>query len=138
MHSHYIMATKEPPSLSLLRSKKSMPAQVRTKYQGDDNTIYAIRLSPPFAEKAGTAPTGAVTSPIKAKVTKSTKEFGLRPRGVTLARTLGTAPDTFVKTTFLPALTLSAFNGTAFALAAKVTIDSVEWEIVSRRAEDYN
>jgi hypothetical protein len=115
-----------------------MPAQVRTKYQGDDNTIYAIRLSPPFAEKAGTAPTGAVTSPIKAKVTKSTKEFGLRPRGVTLARTLGTAPDTFVKTTFLPALTLSAFNGTAFALAAKVTIDGVEWEIVSRRAEDYN
>jgi hypothetical protein len=115
-----------------------MPAQVRTKYQGDDNTIYAMRLSPTFAEKAGTVPTGAVTSPIKAKVTKSTKEFGLRPRGVTLARTVGTAPDTFVKTTFLPCLTLSVFNGNTFALAAKITIDGVEWEVVSRRPEDYN
>lgn len=115
-----------------------MAAQVRTKYQGDDNTVYAMRLSPPFSEKAGTAPTGAVTSPIKAKVTKSTKEFGLRPRGVTLARTVGTAPDTFVKTTFLPVLTLTAFGTAAFALAAKITIDGVEWEVVSRRAEDYN
>lgn len=115
-----------------------MPAQVRTKYQGDDQTIYALRLSPPFAEKAGTAPTGAVSSPIKAKVSKSSKEFGLRPRGVTLARTLGTAPDTFVKTTFLPVLTLTAFGTPAFALAAKITIDGTEWEVISRRAEDYN
>ena len=115
-----------------------MPAQTRTKYQGDDNTIYAIRMSPPFAEKAGTAPTGAVTSPIKAKVSKSGREFGLRPRGVTLSKTLGTAPDTFTKTTFLPCLTLTAFGSAVFALAAKITISGVEWEVVSRRAEDYN
>lgn len=115
-----------------------MPAQVRTKYEDDDGTVYAMRLSPDFSARAGTPPAGAVTSNIKVKVSKSSREFGLRPRGVTLARTLGTAPDTFTKTTFLPALTPSAFNSAAFALNASVTIGSTVWEIVSKRAEDYN
>lgn len=114
-----------------------MPAKTRTKYEADEGDIYAILLSPDYAAKAGTAPTGTVTSPIKAKVSKSTREYGIRPRGVTLARTIGTAPDTFVKNTFLPVLTPSAFASATYALDAKITIGSTEWTVVSKRGEDY-
>lgn len=114
-----------------------MPARVRTKYESDDSEVYAIVLSPDFAAKAGTAPTGTVTSPIKAKVTKSSRAYGIRPRGVTLSRTLGTAPDTFTKTTFLPVLTPSAFASATFALGASITIGSTAWTVVSKRGEDY-
>jgi len=114
-----------------------MPAMTRTKYESNDAEIYSIKLTPAFAEKAGTAPTGAVTSPIKVKVSKGNREYGIRPRGVTLARTVGTDPDTFVKTTFLPVLTLSAFSSATFALDAKITIDGTEWTVVSKRGEDY-
>lgn len=114
-----------------------MPAQTRTKYESDEGDIYAIRLSPDYAAKAGAAPTGAVTSPIRAKVSKGNREFGIRPRGVTLARTLGTAPDTFVKTTFLPVLTPTAFSSSTFALDAKISIGSTEWTVIAKRPEDY-
>lgn len=114
-----------------------MPARTRTKYESDDAEIYSVSLTPDFAEKAGTPPTGAVTSPIKVKISKGNREFGLRPRGVTLARTIGTAPDTFTKTTFLPVLTPSAFASATFALDAKITIGSIEWTVVSKRGEDY-
>lgn len=114
-----------------------MPARTRTKYEADEGDIYGITLSPDYAAKAGTAPTGAVTSPIKAKVSKGNREYGIRPRGVTLARTIGTAPDTFTKTTFLPVLTPAAFATSAFAIDAKITIGSTEWTVVSKRGEDY-
>lgn len=114
-----------------------MPARTRTKYESDDSEVYAILMSPDYAAKAGTAPTGAVTSPIKVKISKGNREYGLRPRGVTLARTIGTAPDTFTKTTFLPVLTQSAFSSAAFALDAKISIGSIEWTVVGKRGEDY-
>lgn len=114
-----------------------MPANVRTKYEADGGTIYSLTLKPPTAAAAGAAPTGAVTSPIKAKVSKSKKEFGIRPRGVTLSRTLGTAPDTFTKTSFLPVLTATAFASATFALGATVQVDGISWTIVGRSPEDY-
>lgn len=114
-----------------------MPARTRTKYQSDDDEVYALSLTPDFAAKAGTAPTGAVTSPIKVKVSKGNREYGLRPRGVTLARTIGTAPDTFTKTTFLPVLTATAFASATFALDAEITIGTTVWKVVGKRGEDY-
>lgn len=114
-----------------------MPAFTRTKYEADDASIYAVKLTPDYAAKAGTAPTGAVTSPIKVKVSKSTKAYGIKPRGVSLSRTLGTAPDTFTKSAFLPVLTPSAFASPAFALGATVVIGVNTWTIVGKRGEDY-
>jgi hypothetical protein len=114
-----------------------MPANTRTKYESDDAAIYALTLTPDYAAKAGTPPTGAVTSPIKAKVSKSTRAFGIKPRGVTLSRTLGTAPDTFTKTAFLPVLTPAAFGSAGFALGATITIGSTAWTVVGKRSEDY-
>lgn len=114
-----------------------MPALTRTKYEADDGTIHPIRFTADFAAKAGTPPTGAVNSDIKAKITKSNREYGLRPRRVGLARTVGTAPDTFSKTTFLPVLTPTAYASSAFAIDAKITIGTVEWTVISRQGEDY-
>lgn len=114
-----------------------MPARTRTRYEGDEGDIYAITLSPDYAAKAGAAPTGTVTSPIKAKVSKSSRAYGIRPRGVTLSRTVGTAPDTFTKTTFLPVLTPAAFNSATFALDASITIGTTVWTVVAKRPEDY-
>lgn len=114
-----------------------MPARTRTRYESNDGEVHAIMLSPDYAAKAGAAPTGAVTSPIKVKVSKGSREYGIRPRGVTLARTIGTAPDTFTKTTFLPVLTETAFASATFALDAKISIGSTEWTVVGKRGEDY-
>ncbi len=114
-----------------------MVARTRTKYESDEGGIYALLLSPDYAAKAGTAPGGTVTSPIKAKVTKSSREYGIRPRGVTLSRVLGTAPETFTKSAFLPVLTPAAFSSATFALDAKITIGGIEWTIVGKRGEDY-
>lgn len=114
-----------------------MPARTRTKYEADDSAIHAISMTPDFAARAGAAPTGAVNSPIRVKISKSNRAYGIRPRGVTLARTIGTAPDTFTKTTFLPVLTPTAFASATFALDAKITIGSTEWTVVSKRGEDY-
>lgn len=114
-----------------------MASRVRTKYEADDGTIYAMVMSPTYAPAAGVAPTGAVTSPIKAKISKSTKAYGIKPRGVTLSRTLGTEPDTFTKTTFLPVLTASVFASAAFSLGATITIDGTAWTVVAKRGEDY-
>lgn len=115
-----------------------MVANVRTKYEADAGQIHAIVLKPPTAAVAGAAPAAAVNQNIKVQVNKSTRSYGLKPRGVTLSRTLGTAPDTFTTRRFLPCLTPAAFASPAFALGAAVTISAVAWVIVGRRAEDYN
>lgn len=114
-----------------------MPALTRTKYEADDGTIHPIKFTADFAAKAGTAPAGAVNSDIKVKISKSNKEYGIRPRRVGLARVVGTDPNTFSKTTSLPVLTPAAFASAAFAINAKITIGSNEWTVISRQGEDY-
>lgn len=114
-----------------------MVAKVRTKYESDAGTIHSILLSPDYATAAGTAPTGAVSSPVKVKVTKTNRQFGIKPRGVTLVRTVGTAPDTFVKRAFLPVLSATAFVGTGFAIGSTINIGTVAWTISGKKNEDY-
>lgn len=107
------------------------------KYESDNETIHGILLEPSRLAKAGTPPSGEIDSPIKVKISKSNKEFGLRPRGVRLSQTLGTAPNTFKKYAFLPVLTVTAFNSSTFALGATIEIDSVNWTVVAKVPEDY-
>lgn len=114
-----------------------MAARTRTKYEADDGTIHPITMTPDFAAAAGTSPAGAVNSDIKVKISKGNQEYGIRPRGVTLSRVAGTAPDTFTKTTFLPVLTPTAYDSAAFATNASVTVGGVAWTVVSKRPEDY-
>lgn len=114
-----------------------MTTLVDTFYEGDDGTIYPLRLTPEYFAVAGTAPTGPATSSIRAKISKSNREFGIRPRFVRLTRTIGTAPDTFRRYATLSVLTPADFALPAFALGATITIDTVAYTVIGREGEDY-
>lgn len=114
-----------------------MVAKTTTKYEADSGLIHALILDPARFAQAGAPPTANIDSNIKAKVSKSNREFGIRPRGVRLARIVGVAPDTFRKYAFLPVLTPTAYNGTGFTVGSTVTIDGTAWEVVAKVPEDY-
>ena len=114
-----------------------MASQVKVKYEDDNGDIYLMRMSPDFAAEAGNEPAGGVTTDVKPKISKTNREHGIRPRGVRLARTLGTAPDTFTRYTFLPVLTQVQFLSPAYALGASITIGTTAWTVVSKQGEDF-
>lgn len=115
-----------------------MTSLTSTKYQSNKGGIYLIKLTPDFAASAGTPPTGAINRDVNVKVSKNSREYGLKPRGVSLARTVGTAPDTFRKYSFLPALTPEALASAALAKGATVSIGGTDWTVVAQREEDFN
>lgn len=114
-----------------------MPAKTTLKYEADGGSIHGLLLDPTRAAVAGAEPSGAVSSNIKAKVSKGNKEYGIRPRGVRLTRVVGTEPDTFRKYSFLPVLSLTAFASATFAVGAEIVIDGVTWEVAAKVPEDY-
>ena len=107
------------------------------KYEGNDGQVYNIKLTADFAVAAGTEPTGGVTSDIKPKLTKSDREHGIRPRGVRLVRTIGTAPDQFKKYATIPVLTAVEWNSGAYAPGAAINVGTTAYTVVSRISEDY-
>lgn len=109
----------------------------KTKYEANSGQIHQVVMDADRIAVAGTPPAGAVTSSIRAKVSKSNREYGIRPRGVRLGREIGTAPDTFVKYSFLPVLTPAAFATAAFALSATITYGGFTWEVIARVSEDF-
>lgn len=114
-----------------------MATKTNAKYEANDGDIHQLLMEPERFAAAGTPPTGEINNKIKAKTSKTNREHGLRPRGVTLARVVGTAPDTFRKYSFLPVLTLTAWGSAAFAVGATITIGSISWEVVGQVPEDY-
>lgn len=113
-----------------------MVLKVTTKYEDEDGGIHPIRLASTHSSVAGTPPTGAVDSNISAKVSKSSRSYGLRPRGVRLSRIVGTAPDQFKRYTFLPVLTPTALAGSGFNVGSTITIDGVAWTVAKKVPED--
>lgn len=114
-----------------------MPALSTVKYEGNDGTVYSLKLTAEFAVAAGTEPTGGVSSDIKPKVSKSNREHGIRPRGVRLVRTVGTAPDTFKKYAFLPVLTAVEWNSGAYSPGAAINVGTTPYTVSSRVDEDF-
>jgi len=110
---------------------------VKSKYEANSTRIHSIRLSTGFAAVAGTLPTGAINDDVKVKVSKSNREFGLRPRGVVLSRLLGTAPNQFYKYTFLPLRSIADYTDPAYSVGSTVTINSIAWIVSEKRPEDY-
>lgn len=108
-----------------------------TKYEADNEEIHPIRLNSARVAAAGTPPTGAQTSDAYVKISKSNRQFGIRPRGLRLTRTVGTAPDTFKKYTFLPILTQAAFAANTSSVGATVTIGTVSWTVAAKLGEDF-
>lgn len=109
----------------------------RTKYLSDSDTVHEIRMSSDRIAKAGTAPTGEIDSPIPAKVSKSNRQYGLRPRGVRLTRPLNPTATDKIYYSFLPVLTPTALAGNAFNKGATVQIGSTDWKVLARVNEDY-
>lgn len=114
-----------------------MATKTRSRYQSDSGTIHAILLTAPVAAVAGTAPSGAVDSDIKAKVSKTNREYGIRPRLVVLAQTVGTGANSFTKYARIPVLTPTDFASGTFQLGASVAYNGGSWTVASRLGEDY-
>lgn len=111
-------------------------AKTLTKYQSDTDDVHPILLDTLTAAAAGTAPAGDVNNNIRAKVSKTNRAYGLRPRGVRLSRVVGTAPNTFKRYKFLPVLTAAAFATPAFNIGATITINTVAWTVTEKKPED--
>lgn len=114
-----------------------MPALVDGKYESDTGSVHVIKLTQERLTAAGTAPTAAVDSNINVKVSKTNREYGIRPRGVRLSRLVGTAPNQFRRYAFLPVLLASAFDVNPFKKGQTVTIGTTAWTVSSLVKEDY-
>jgi len=109
------------------------------KYGLDSGSIVFVRVDDELEGKMGTAPEGAATIQMHAIINGSRKrEFGIHPRGVSLSRTLGTAPNQFKKYKFIPVLTSTAFSGEGFSKGAVIQISSVDWTVVDQVSEETN
>ena len=108
-----------------------------SRYLADNNDVHAIRLSPARLAVAGAPPAGAVTSEINVKVSKSNREYGIRPRGVVLSRPVAPGPDDKIFRSFLPVLTPTAFASATFAKGANLIVGGTTWIIISKQNEDY-
>lgn len=108
-----------------------------SKYEAESGSIHKIQAALSTIAAAGAPPNGAVNSRIKAKISKTKREFGLRPRGVSLARTVGVFPDAFKKYRFLPILSKASANLPAYQNDAEITIEGITWTVVDFVPEDY-
>lgn len=112
-----------------------MARMKNTKYKADGGTIHPIRVrQATFTTIQGTEPTGDVSSNVRAKISKSKREFGLRPRMVLIARTRGTGEDTFTEYATLPVLDPDDFNSSTggWVQGSNLSYKSQTWEIVAR------
>ena len=113
-----------------------MAAFVKARYSANNEEIHPIRLAPDvYAIAVSSEPTGGNTSKIHAKQSKTKREFGLRARYITIARTRGTGNDTFVEYANIPILTLAAFESATYAIDAVVNYKGVPWRVVSSTPE---
>ena len=112
-----------------------MAAFVRAKYQADSADIHPIRLKPETLAAGGAQPAGETTSSISADVRKGKRKFGLGPRGVVIATTIGVEPNTFQKYAFIPVLSASAYNSPPFVTGGLVNYQGENWTVVSLTPE---
>ena len=114
----------------------------KKKYESDKGSIHQISLSSEKAAVANnTEPAGSVDSNIKPKISKSNREYGLRPRGVRLVKEL-TATQGNVTVTknvyaFLPILKPDTLTGANFTEGKDVTYKGDTWKVLAQVQEDY-
>jgi hypothetical protein len=105
-------------------------------YEADNGEIHPIRISPETLAAQPTQPTGTptITNRLRVKVSRSGKEYGVKPRGLNLARRLGTSPNFFNKYKFLPILLPQDYEGVVDD--ATITVNGVVWAITSGEGEN--
>ena len=112
---------------------------LRTRYEADSGEIHPIRVQPETVAAniagANAAPSGTTTQSISARVNKTNREFGLRPRFVTV-RFTSTVPDGYEADNLyrIPILTPSRF--TAINVGASGTYLGSDIEVVSKSPEN--
>ncbi len=102
-------------------------------YVSDDGDNKPIRLAAATAT-AGSFSQGATDDADFVKVSKGNREFGQRPRGLTLSRNLGSDDEPNLRYKFLPMATQAAFN--AASIGSTITVGGVSWTVIGKRAED--
>lgn len=116
-----------------------MPAMRKTKYKADNGEIHPIRMrEATYTAVLGTIPDGETTNSNYVFVTKSKRRYGIGARHVVIGRTVGTAPDTYVKYSRLPVCDPTDWNAEtgAWQVGNVVSYEGTNWEIVSRVNEN--
>ena len=108
-------------------------AFVDRAYASDQGFVCLIRQSDQEAAASG-AGGGTVDAPFHCLCSGSRRRFGIHARGVRLTRTLGTAPNTFTRSSFLAFPTAAAWN--AATVGGDITIGSVSWTVSSKVPEE--
>lgn len=103
-------------------------------YTSDKSLDYKIRLSTVTAAQQDPAnPAGARDVDESVAVGKNRNSIGLHARGFRLGRTVGTAPNTFTRTTFFPVCAAAQYSGTA--IGSTITLSGVAWTVLSKTPE---
>ena len=114
-----------------------MVAFALVKYETDAGTVVRIRMSTEGAAAAGNVPPAGAVDDAKifafASNPGSKRKKALNARGVVLGRTVGVAPNTFVRRTFLPILTRARLD--AIATDAEVTIGGQTYTVRDKISE---
>lgn len=104
------------------------------RYQTDAGTVVNIRVSDAtIAATGNTAVTAAIDDDniwAFASNPGSRRKRQLNARGVVLGRTIGTAPNTFVRKTFMPVFSKAALD--AMEKDSTITLNSVAYTIRSK------
>lgn len=103
-------------------------------YQLSDGGVCLYRVSDEEAAAVDAA-TGPATLNFHAYSSGSRKRFGIHTRGVTLSRTVGTAPNQFSKSTFLSIPTTDEYD--ALSISDTISINSVAWTVKSKVPEKF-
>lgn len=103
-------------------------------YESDDGKIYNLKISQEKVAAAGGS-AGATTSDMYVKLSKTDREFGKRPRFVTLSQSETTTSGRTLKTySRLPVTTQAAWA--AMSNGQDITIDGETYEVSGKEPED--
>lgn len=109
---------------------------IRTFYEAKNGAIHNMLLKAATEAVAGTEPSGPATSAIRATVSKTNREAGLRARGIRIARLVGTAPDQFYKYAFIPLRSKADEADVTYNPGNPFTYNGSTWTIVAFQPED--
>lgn len=102
-------------------------------YESDQGITMLYRCSDEEAAAVAAA-AGPVDVEAHAYSSGGRKRFGIHTRGVNLSRVVGSAPNTFKKTSFLAIPTVAEYDG--LSTTDTVSVGGVTWNVSSKQRED--
>lgn len=112
-------------------------ALTNAKYEADTGTVHPIRVGLDITGiTANSLPSGAILEGTPSvKISKNVREFGVEPRHVLVFRTVGSALDTARKYKVVPVFDPLQFSNAAFSPGATLTLSTIDWTVLERKAE---